>query len=241
MADADSGQDFTADFEIQNLTNIFAGFSLEQEPSSSIEQEDGTSVQGLIIQEGFDSESAKLKDTEKNRAIFKLPKSTVKTLLTETNAGLSDTQYTIRRQFVGTTNSSGVVTFTAGSNETFASHSEKDYTLSILTAGGTGAQGDIVSLSGKIAGAGTSTLTVTDSTILGSAAKVKIVATILKTSVIQKSKTTKLMKQLKVTSGTTDAYGTRPSDVTISLGRGDVFNLVAVFDSEGASTDAIAP
>jgi hypothetical protein len=242
MDDADSGQDFTADFDIEILTNIFAGVSLEQEPSSSIEQEDGTSVQGLIIQEGFDSESAKLKDTEKNRAVFKLPNSTVKTLLTETNAGLSDTQYTIRRQFVGTTSTSGVVTFSAGSNETFASHSEKDYTLSILTAGGgTGLQGDLVTLESKIAGAGTSSITVTDSTILGSGAKVKCIATILKTSVIQKSKTTKLMKQLKVTSGTTDAYGTRPSDVTISLGRGDVFNLVAVFDSEEASTNAIAP
>ena len=242
MTDADSGQDFTADFEIQNLTNIFAGFSLEQEPSSSIEQEDGTSVQGLIIQEGFDSESAKLKDTEKNRAIFKLPKLTVKTLLTATNSGASDTQYTIRRQFVGTTDSSGIVTFTAGTNETFLSHSEVDYTLSILTAGGgTGEQGDLVSLSGKIGGAGSASITITDATILGTAAKVKLTATILKTSVIQKSKTANLMKQLKVTSGTTDAYGTRPTDTTISFGRADAFNLVAVFDSEGASTDAVAP
>jgi hypothetical protein len=241
MDDANSGQDFTADFDIETLTNIFADISLEDDALSSIQQEDGTGS-GNLIQEGFDSESAKLKDTEKNRALFKLPKNTVKTLLTETNSGLSDTQYTIRRQFVGTTNSSGVVTFTAGSNETFSSHSEKDYTLSILTAGaGTGLQGDLVSLDSKIAGAGTASLTVTDSTILGNSAKVKLIATILKTSVIQKSKTTKLMKQLKVTSGTTDAYGTRPSDVTISLGRGDVFNLVAVFDSEASDTDAIAP
>ena len=237
----DSGQDFTADFVTEILRTTFADFAVEQDRTASFSLEVATKTSGKLIQEGFNSEGAKLKDTEKNRAIFKLPNSTVKTLLTETNAGLSDTQYTIRRQFVGTTNSSGVVTFTAGSNETFASHNEKDYTLSILTAGGTGAQGDLVSLSGKIAGAGTSTLTVTDSTILGNAAKVKIVATILKTSVIQKSKTTKLMKQLKVTSGTTHAYGTRPSDTTISLGRGDVFNLVAVFDSEDASADAIAP
>ena len=49
------------------------------------------------------------------------------------------------------------------------------------------------------------------------------------------------MKQVKVISGTTDAFGTRPTDTTISLGRADVFNVVAVFDSEEASTDAIAP
>jgi hypothetical protein len=241
MADADSGQDFTADFEIENLKNTFADISLEDDATSSIQQEDGTGS-GNVIQEGFDSESAKLKDTEKNRAIFKLPKLTVKTLLTATNSGASDTQYTIRRQFVGTTDSSGIVTFTAGTNETFLSHSEVDYTLSILTAGGgTGEQGDLVSLSGKIGGAGSASITITDATILGTAAKVKLTATILKTSVIQKSKTANLMKQLKVTSGTTDAYGTRPTDTTISFGRADAFNLVAVFDSEGASTDAVAP
>ena len=49
------------------------------------------------------------------------------------------------------------------------------------------------------------------------------------------------MKQLKVTSGTTHSYGTRPSDPTISLGRADAFNLVGVFDSEIAGTDAILP
>ena len=76
---------------------------------------------------------------------------------------------------------------------------------------------------------------------MGDGAKVKLVASLLKTSVIQKSKTVNLMKQVKVVSGTTDAFGTRPSDATISLGRADVFNVVAVFDSEDASTDAVAP
>jgi hypothetical protein len=148
----------------------------------------------------------------------------------------------VRRQFVGTTDSSGAVTFSAGTNEVFLSHSEKDYTLSILTAGdGTGALGDLVSISGKLSGTGSSAITVTDATILGDGAKVKLVASLLKTSVIQKSKTVNLMKQVKVVSGTTDAFGTRPSDATISLGRADVFNVVAVFDSEDASTDAVAP
>ena len=241
MDDDDSGQNFTANLSTETLTNIFADISLEDDASSSIQQEDGTGS-GNVIQEGFDSESSKLRDSEKNRAIFKLPASTVKTLLTATNSGTSDTQYTVRRQIIGTTNSSGVISFTAGTNETFLSHSEKDYTLSILTAGGgTGAQGDLVSLDSKIVGSGTSVITITDATILGSAAKVKLVATILKTSVSHKNKNTNLMKQLKVTSGTTDAYGTRPKDIEISLGRADAFNLVAVFDSEEASTDAIIP
>ncbi len=241
MDDEDSGHDFTADFVTENVTNIFADIVLEDDVNSSIELEQAT-ASGRIIQEGFNTEFAKLRDAEKNRAVFKLPNRTVKTLLTTNNGGASDTQYTLRRQFVGTTNSSGVVTFQAGTNETFGSFAEVDYTLSILTAGGgTGAQGDVVSLSGKLSGTGSASLTVTDNTILGSSAKVKLIATILKTSVVQKSKTTNLMKQMKVVSGTTDAFGTRPTDVTISLGRADVFNLVAVFDSESSSTDAIAP
>jgi hypothetical protein len=241
MDDADSGQDFTADFITEPLTNIFADFLIEDDITSSIELETLTGS-GNLIQEGFESDTVKLFDAEKNRSIFKLPKKTVKTLLTTTNSGASDTQYTIRRQFVGTTDSSGAVTFSSGTNEVFLSHSEKDYTLSILTAGdGTGALGDLVSISGKLSGTGSSAITVTDATILGDGAKVKLVASLLKTSVIQKSKTVNLMKQVKVVSGTTDAFGTRPSDTTISLGRADVFNVVAVFDSEDASTDAVAP
>ena len=241
MDDDDSGQDFTADFITEPLTNIFADFLIEDDITSSIELETLTGS-GNLIQEGFESDTVKLFDAEKNRSIFKLPKKTVKTLLTTTNSGASDTQYTIRRQFVGTTDSSGAVTFSSGTNEVFLSHSEKDYTLSILTAGdGTGALGDLVSISGKLSGTGSSAITITDLPILGNGAKVKLTASLLKTSVIQKSKTVKLMKQLKVVSGTTDAFGTRPSDATISLGRADVFNVVAVFDSEDASTDAVAP
>jgi hypothetical protein len=241
MDDADSGQNFTADFITEPLTNIFADFLIEDDITSSIELETLTGS-GNLIQEGFESDTVKLFDAEKNRSIFKLPKKTVKTLLTATNSGASDTQYTIRRQFVGTTDSSGAVTFSSGTNEVFLSHSEKDYTLSILTAGdGTGALGDLVSISGKLSGIGSSAITITDEPILGDGAKVKLVASLLKTSVIQKSKTVNLMKQVKVVSGTTDAFGTRPSDTTISLGRADVFNVVAVFDSEDASTDAVAP
>ena len=156
-------------------------------------------------------------------------------MLTATNDGATDTQYTVRRQFVGTTDSNGAVTFSAGSNETFVSFASKDYTLSITTAGGgSGIQGDVVLLTdSKLAGEGTPSLTITDSSILGSGAKVKLTATILKTSVIQKAKTTQLSKQLKVIADDADgAYGTRSTDIDISLGRGDVYRLQAIFDSE---------
>ena len=185
---------------------------------------------------------AKLYDTEKNLSLIKLPKNTIKTHLTASNSGASDSQYTLRKQFVASSNSSGVVTLSAGTNETFLAHAEKDYTVSILTAGsGSGAAGDLVTASGKVSGTGTGTLTITDNTIFGNAAKVKVVATLLKTSVSAKTKTVKLCKQLKVEQeAATDAYGTRPTDKTISLGRADAFKLVAVFDSETTS-DAVAP
>jgi len=185
---------------------------------------------------------ALLEQPEKNSVVYRLPKRIIKTLLTNDNDGASDSQIIIRKQFVGTTNSSGAVSFSAGTNETFASFTSPDYALSILTAGGgTGSQGDLVSISGKITGTGTSTVTITDNTILGNAAKVKFIGTILKTSVASKVKTTQLCKQLKVATGATDAFGTRPTDEQISLGRADAFKLVGVFDSEDTSSDASAP
>nr|ANO58133.1 VrlC protein [uncultured Bacteroidetes bacterium] len=194
----------------------------------------GTLVEDVLL--------ARLTDSDKNNALEKLPKRVIKTLLTTKNAGLTDTQYTVRRQFIGTTNASGAVAFNASSNETFVALAEKDYVMTILTAGdGTGVAGQPVSIVSTASGAGSVTLTITDSTILGDAAKVKLTATILKTSVSQKIKTTRLMKQVKVNTGATDAYGTRPTDRDISLGRADAFNFVAAYDSQDTSVDAVAP
>jgi hypothetical protein len=248
MVDDDTGQNFTADLVLEpprNRKNVVNNLALDGTDAGgananniqTLEENDGFG--GILLETPL---LPRLVDSDKNNALEKLPKQTIRTLLTDTNDGLTDTQYTVRRQFIGTTNTSGVVSFSAGSNETFVSHAEKDYTLSILTAGGgTGVQGQLVSIADTMTGNGTTTLTITDSTILGSAAKVKVVATILKTSVSPKLKTTQLMKQLKVSTGTSDAYGTRPDDREISLGRADAFKLVGVFDSQDTSTDAVAP
>ena len=53
--------------------------------------------------------------------------------------------------------------FQAGTNETFASFSNIDYAMSILTGGGTGAQGDLVDMTDNISGTGSNTVTITDS------------------------------------------------------------------------------
>ena len=249
MDDDDTGQDFTADFVLTPAAGEGGNIQLEtQTGTGGIQLETATDNSGTDVITLESRQVARLKDTQKNRSMFKLPKKVIKSLLTTDNGGASDTQYTVRRQFIGTTNASSVVTFNAQSNETFASFAEKDFTLSILTAGtGSGAQGDIVSVSGVTSGHGSASLTITNpldssgSSILGNSAKVKLTATILKTSVNQKTKTTKLMKQCKVTTGDTNAFGTRPTDRTISLGRADAFNLVGVFDSESTSSDAVAP
>ena len=243
MDDDDAGQDFTANAVLATV---------DEDGNMLL---DGTDTDGGNASSKFrDVESgnvelesqkvARLILPEKNTAIFKLPKDTIKTLLTTTNAGASDTQYTVRRTFVGVTNSSGVVTFSAGTNETFVAFATIDYQMSVLTAGGGSAvQGDLILLnSTKVTTTGTSTLTVTESTLLGSDAKVKLYATLLKTSIVTKTKTTQLSKQLKVLATDADgAYGVRSTDKDISLGRADVFKLQSVFDSEDTSADATAP
>ena len=65
-----------------------------------------------------------------------LPYATIKTLKTTSNSGISDTSYTVRKTFVGTLSSTGDITITANTGETFVSQSETDYSVSIMTAGG---------------------------------------------------------------------------------------------------------
>ena len=240
--DTDAGQDFTADIDLSGtiVGSLIANQSDANgtnENANFVSETDNTSTLALETKQ-----DAKLIDSEKNVAIYRLSKKTIKTLLTTANDGASDTSITIRRQFIGTTNSSGGISFTAGANESFLTHTEKDYTLSVLTAGdGTAAQGDIVSVSGNITGAGTSTITITDNSALGDSSKVLLTATILKTGVTQRIKNTKLSKQVKVAGVTAGAFGTKATDEVISLGRADVFNLGVVLDSESTSADATLP
>ena len=245
MDDDDSGQDFTADIVLERTTTGADGqIVIDGTDDSSTDANDN-----IVLEEdnsttlALESEQiGKLVSAEKNIAIYRLSKKIVKTLLTATNNGASDTQLTIRKQFIGTTNSAGAVSFTANANETFLSFTDKDYTLTVLTAGtGTAVQGDVIDIDGKISGTGSATITVTDNTKFGNAAKVKLTATILKTNITQRIKTTNLSKQVKVSGATSGAYGTRPTDTTISLGRADAFRVGAIFDSESTSSDASIP
>ena len=57
----------------------------------------------------------------------------IKTLKTESNSGLSDTNFKVRRQF-SISLSSGTGQISAGNNEAFASLSEGDYIVSIINS-----------------------------------------------------------------------------------------------------------
>ena len=87
---------------------------------------------------------AKLQNPEQNISIFKLPNTTVSTLKTDANSGATDTNFNVRRQFVKTLTSNGDETFTAGTNETFVSQADDDFTVTIMStgSGGTGSVGD---------------------------------------------------------------------------------------------------
>ena len=253
QVDTDSGQNFSADVVLSDVTTTESFLNLDATDSNGGDSGDNiiSEVERLPIGlqraagggTGSSIRQAKLQFAEKNVGIFKMSRDVVKTHLTAANFGASDTSYQLRRQFVVTSSSVGVVTISAGTNEVFLGHTEVDYTISILSAGsgGTGQQGDLVSASTGFSGGGTATVTITNNGVFGNGAKLKVMASLQKSSAAAKTKTVNLMKKLTVVPGATAAYGTRPTDKTISLGRADVFKLVGVFDSELTDTDATVP
>ena len=184
----------------------------------------------------FTRRRTKLQDAGKNIAISPLPYSVVKTLLTTDNDGVSDTSFKIRKQFTLTLSASGTGALTAGTNEIFSAFDSEDYAVSIMTtgSGGTGAAGDLISLS-----------TANDFTLGGSPTgkslainlgsgynghKIKILATLSTSVVSAKTKT--------------DTEGTQTVDTLalvkkdISLGKADIHTLTSVHMAADFSTDA---
>jgi hypothetical protein len=180
---------------------------------------------------------AKLQDADKNVALSRMPYDVVKTLLTTDNASVSDTSFKIRRQFVATLSSSGTATITAGTNEIFSPFTENDYSVSIMTtgSGGTGAAGDVISLSTSddftLGGSPTGkTLAIN----LGSGYnghKIKILATISASVVSAKTKTDTEDTQTV----DTEALATASQ---INLGKADVHLVASVFMAADFSTAA---
>jgi len=175
---------------------------------------------------------------ENDISLFKLPYEVVKTLLTETNAGISDTNLSVRRQFVATLSNSGTATLTAGTNELFSAHSEDDVTVSIMAKGGSateGAVGDVITLAGSgdfVRGGSPTGKTLSidlGSTFNGS--KIKILTTISTSVAGAKSKTFTIGSTLTVDTAALSA-------ATINLAKADVFDITSVHMSADFNTVA---
>ena len=182
----------------------------------------------------------KLQDTSKNISVLSLPYTTIKTLKTTANNGISDTSYTVRRHYVQTLSNSGTASITAGTNETFAAHLVKDFSVSIMStgSGGTGAVGDVLTL----AGSGVFTLTGSPTgkqldIDLGSGYaghKIKILATINRTIADSKSKTLNANTTLQIS---TAAAATAAE---VGLGKADIFKINSIKMAANFSTNATA-
>ena len=187
---------------------------------------------------------AQLVDQQKNILLRKLQKNGIKTLLTENAGGNSRTSLTFRRSF-SDTSTAGAISFQAGSNETFGAVDNEDYVLMVVSAGsGSAAKGDIINLEETSVAAGIansgSALTITNNSLLGNGAEVRLIATMTKTVASAKIKTRNRMHMVRVLTGQTP-YGTDATHKDISLGRSDIHKLWAVYDSESTTTDPKLP
>lgn len=189
-----------------------------------------------------------INDQEKNLSIRQLAKPYIKTLKP---AGVSESSITYRKQFYATANSSGIFTINEPSSK-FAIVTNDDYQITIVE-GGTNpyVAGDIVNaeylkgLGGGVSGEGTSSLVITAPLVFNNGTKVKINTTIERDTTTSKTKTavrsaqTKILNK-KATNGL-KPYGTSAHHPEISLGVSDAFKLLAVYDSNSLTVDAVTP
>jgi len=174
---------------------------------------------------------SKVNEANKNTAIFQLPYSPIKTLLTTSNSLQTDTNYTVRRTFIGNL-SSGSISLSAGSGETFLSAADVDYVLSLETAPGTGSVGDLIQLtSSELSNTGTGTITIALGSGYGSA-KVKVITSIARSTAGQKSKTDNTAQTVQIAT-----QAAAQGDV-ISIGKADVHTLTSVHMAADFSTNA---
>src|SRR6056300_157088 len=183
----------------------------------------------------------KVQSPEKNVSIFKLPYSNIKTLKTTSNSNTSDTTYTFRKHEIKSLTGDGIGTFTAGVDETFADLTESDFTVSIvgLGSGGSGAVGDVLSLTGNNhEGSAIFSLNVAKTQLTidfganYASHDVKALLTINKSVGTSKGKTLNSNETLAVSTQATIESG------TIGLGKADIYQINAIYMSSGFGTAA---
>jgi len=252
MDDDDSGQDYTADIILEDVLVSRSSLRVEDNTTNTsstgdsdlLLQEDGSE----ILLEEFSTvtsvrKESKLKDQEKNVLLRKLRKNNIKTLKP---AGTDETTITLRRQFIGTANSSGVISLSGlGSGETFVSTDELVMTVLTAGTGGTSAQGDFIPTGdlNSIGGSGTGTLTLTSSATgsFGNGGVIKIIATITRTSAAARDKTVRLGRMLFVDYDANGEYGSSSHHKEISFGKADVFKVHGVFETAAGTVATDTP
>lgn len=163
--------------------------------------------------------SSVLYDSGKSSLVFKLPVSAIKSLFV---GGVgSDTSYTVLRTFNLTTNSSGVVSASVGTNEFFGPVDDINYFLGLTGAANAGTLFSPVSsvtLGGTIQGT-----TMTINLGAGQANKsLKVIAPVLKNQTTQKSKTLLTV---------TDEVISFPDTNRQKLTKADIYDIVSVKDN----------
>jgi len=187
---------------------------------------------------------AVLQSSEKNISIFKLPYSAIKTLKTAANSGITDTNFNVRRAFTATLSSNGDATITAGTNETFSGLLEKDFSVSIMTTGvgGSGAVGDILSLTGNnhegdpifvLGGSPTGKTLTFDFGVNYQGHKIKILATISRSVAGSKTKTLNSNSTIQIS---TAAAVNKQGGIT--LAKADIYKINNVYMAADFSTNA---
>ena len=186
---------------------------------------------------------AKLQNPEQNISIFKLPNTTVSTLKTDANSGATDTNFNVRRQFVKTLTSNGDETFTAGTNETFVSQADDDFTVTIMStgSGGTGSVGDVLNTSGNnheggaiftLGGSPTGKTLTLDFGANFAGHKIKLTATVSRSVAGSKTKSLNSGSTLNISSQSIIESG------VIGLAKADIFKINNIYMSPAFGTTA---
>ena len=159
-------------------------------------------------------------------------------------SNVEDVDIIARRQFVDTADLNSQITITCATGEKFGVPNNIDYQIVALSGTNAGKVVNVEAID-TITGAGTTQLTLTDSTIFENNVDYKIVATITKTSQTEKSKVFRPCELVDVenlkdeTSGV--VYGTSANHKEISLGQADATEILAIYDSRTVGTAATIP
>jgi hypothetical protein len=171
--------------------------------------------------------------TQYGTLVYPLPQKVVSTVRGISNN--ANTSYYTRRIIQATRTSGGQYVFTVGTNETFAPFSTGDYLACVVASTNSSTIGKFINLANYITPSSFSgspantTLTFTVASGTGSASGdvIKLMATVIKTKVIEK---TKSLVPASASFATPAA--------TMRLGKADIYKLVKVVDSGNTSVAA---